>query len=65
MSLIPRFIALVEYRPIRLLIAAVPLIGLLAALWWPQDARARASASQTIAADLRGALQSPAAMRAS
>lgn len=65
MSLVTRLMVLVEYRLVRLLIAAVPLIGLLAALWWPQDARARASASHKIVANLRDALQSPDAIRAS
>ena len=61
MSHITRFIILVERRLARLLVAALPLIALLGALWWPQAARSQTVTSTKIATDLRDALQNFAA----
>ncbi|WP_141291412.1 hypothetical protein, partial [Ideonella azotifigens] len=66
MSHVTRFVVLAERRLVRLLVAVLPLIGLISALWWPQAAHSQTGNSHKIATDLRDVLQSPsAAARAS
>ncbi|HSW03310.1 S8 family serine peptidase, partial [Aquabacterium sp.] len=60
MKNLARFVVLIESRMLRTAFAALAIVGLLAALWGPQAARAQGAASRKIAVDLRDALQAAA-----